>query len=47
MGRAAGDAAAARWLFGSFAVLAALATVASTRSGRSRPRDERSPHPTG
>lgn len=33
-----GDVIAARWLFGSFAVLAALATVASTRSGRSRSR---------
>lgn len=30
-----GDATAARWLFGSFAVLATLAVVASTRSGRS------------
>jgi len=30
-----GDAAAARWLFISFAVLAALAVVASTRSGKS------------
>ncbi|MCV7153224.1 MFS transporter [Mycolicibacterium pyrenivorans] len=29
-----GDATAARWLFVSFAVLAALAAVASTRSGR-------------
>ncbi|WNG90029.1 MFS transporter [Mycobacterium sp. ITM-2016-00317] len=33
-----GDVIAARWLFGSFAVLAALAAVASTRSGRSRSR---------
>ena len=30
-----GDATAARWLFLSFGVLAALAVVASTRSGRS------------
>lgn len=29
-----GDATAARWLFGSFAVLAAVATVAAVRSGR-------------
>ena len=29
-----GDATAARWLFASFAVLAALAVMASTRSGR-------------
>ena len=33
-----GDAAAARWLFISFAVLAALAVVASTRSGKSPAR---------
>ena len=33
-----GDASAARWLFASFAVLAALAVVASTRSGRSPER---------
>ncbi|MDW5613385.1 MULTISPECIES: MFS transporter [Mycolicibacterium] len=33
-----GDVAAARWLFASFAVLAVLATVASTRSGRLRSR---------
>ncbi|MDH6195220.1 MFS family permease [Mycobacterium frederiksbergense] len=30
-----GDAAAARWLFAAFAVLAAVGVVASTRSGRS------------
>jgi hypothetical protein len=29
-----GDAAAARWAFAVFAVLAALGVVASTRSGR-------------
>jgi hypothetical protein len=29
-----GDAAPARWLFATFAVLAALVVVASTRSGR-------------
>ncbi|WP_460358640.1 MFS transporter [Mycobacterium sp. ZZG] len=34
----AGDAAAARWLFGVFAMLAAGATVASTFSSRSRSR---------
>lgn len=33
-----GDVGAARWLFASFAVLAAVATVASTRSGRLRSR---------
>ncbi len=33
-----GDATAARWLFASFAVLAALAVVASTRSGRTPER---------
>jgi hypothetical protein len=33
----AGDATAARWLFGGFAVLAALAIVASTRAGRPTP----------